>query len=58
MRILADTFLWVLAVAAPAAGSAPFAFRARHRTPGKIAAAIWVSSAVAAVLALAAWRLA
>jgi hypothetical protein len=57
MTILADTFLWVLAVASPAAGSAPFAFTARHRTPGKIAAAIWVSSAAAAVFACAAWRL-
>ena len=58
MTILADAFLWILAVASPAAGAALFAFTARHRTPGKIAAAIWVSSTAAAVFACAAWGLA
>jgi hypothetical protein len=57
LRIFADVILWLLAAAAPAAYAAPFAFTARHRTPGKIAAAIYVSSAVTTVLACIAWRL-
>jgi hypothetical protein len=57
VKLLADTILWLLAAAAPFASAAPFAMQARHRTPGKIAAAMCAASWATGLLACAAWRL-
>jgi len=58
MTVLADIFLWLALFATPVGISSPFAFHARHRTPGKITAALAAACWLSAGLAIAAWRLA
>ena len=52
-----DALLWLALFATPVGMSSPFAFQARHRTPGKITAAFIIACWLSAGLAIAAVKL-